>query len=98
MEAEVCIYATVAERDLRELYDKGHRLIVEELVEKMEAGEASPDEKRLFTQLMKQNNITAAPIEGTATAAMAQMAAKLATFGVLEEKAKVVPLRLPPSA
>jgi polyhydroxyalkanoate synthesis regulator phasin len=83
----------VAETELRELYDRGHRLVVEELVEKMESGEASPDEKRLFTQLMKQNNITAAPLEGTATQAMAQMAAKLTTFGSLEEKAKVVPIR-----
>lgn len=96
MGAEVCIHATVADTELRELYDQGHRLIVEELVQKMEAGEASPDEKRLFAQLMKQNNITAAPLEGTATQAMAQLAAKLHTFGSLEEKAKVVPLR-PPS-
>lgn len=96
MGSEVCAHATVPDASLRELYDKGHRIIVEQLVEKLEAGEQSPDDVRLFAQLMKQNNITAAPIEGTAIHAMAQMAAKLATFSVLEEKARVVPLQLPP--
>ena len=93
-----CTHATVASTELRELYNQGHRLIVKELVEKMEKGQATPDEKRLFIQLMKQNNITAAPLKGTATQAMAQLAAKLRTFGSLEEKAKVVPLLPPASA
>jgi hypothetical protein len=88
----------VADTDLRGLYDRGHKAIVEELVFKIEQGEASSEDRRLFAQLMKQNNINAAPLEGTATEAMARMAAKLHTFGSLEEKAKVVPLRLPPTA
>jgi hypothetical protein len=96
--AQLCTHATVADTDLRELYDRGHRAIVEELVIKIEDGQASTEERRLFAQLMKQNNINAAPIEGTATEAMARMAAKLHTFGALEEKTKVVPLRLPPTA
>lgn len=98
MERQVCTHATVNDASLRELYDRGHRAIVEKLVEKIDGGEPSAEDLRLFVQLMKQNNITAAPIEGTAIHAMAQMAAKLATFGVLEEKARVVPLRLPPIA
>lgn len=98
MEVQVCIHATVVDANLRELYDRGHRAIVEQLVEKIESGEPSAEDLRLFAQLMKQNNITAAPIEGTAIQAMAQMAAKLATFGALEEKVKVRPLQLPPIA
>lgn len=94
----LCTHATVADQDLRELYDRGHKAIVHELVAKIENGEASSEDRRLFAQLMKQNNINAAPIDDTATHAMARMAAKLSSFGALEEKAKVVPLRLPPSA
>lgn len=88
----------MANTDLRELYDAGHKLIVSELVGKLESGEASSEEKRLFAQLMKQNNISAAPIEGTAADAMKRMASKLHSFGTLEEKAKVVPIRPPASA
>lgn len=89
----------MAEESLRELYDRGHELVVKELVDKIEAGDAKPDDLRLFAQLMKQNNINAAPIEGTAAEAMTRMAAKLHSFGVLEEKAKVVPIRpLPPAS
>jgi hypothetical protein len=98
MGTDLCTHATVADSDLRELYDEGHKLIVNELVEKIRNGDASAEDRRLFTQLMKQNNISAAPIEGTATEAMARMAAKLHTFGSLEEKAKVVPIRPPASA
>ncbi len=84
--------------DLRELYDRGHKAVVEGLVEKIEEGTADDGDLRLFAQLMKQNNITAAPIEGTAAAAMQRMATKLHSFGTLEEKAKVVPIRPPASA
>lgn len=98
MGAELCTHATVADSDLRELYDEGHKLIVNELVEKIRNGDASAGDRRLFTQLMKQNNISAAPIEGTAADAMKRMASKLHSFGTLEEKAKVVPIRPPASA
>ena len=97
MGALFCTHATMAARELRELYDEGHRLVVEQLVERIESGNATAEDVRLFAQLMKQNNITAAPLEGTATAAMARMASKLQTFGRLEEKANVIPLR-PPTA
>jgi hypothetical protein len=98
MDAELCTHVTVADPNLRELYDRGHKAVVEELVEKIENGKAGDGDLRLFAQLMKQNNISAAPIEGTATEAMARMAAKLHTFGSLEEKAKVVPIRPPATA
>jgi hypothetical protein len=98
MGAELCTHATVADSDLRELYDEGHKLIVNELVEKIRNGDASTEDRRLFAQLMKQNNISAAPIEGTAAAAMQRMASKLHSFGTLEEKAKVVPIRPPATA
>jgi hypothetical protein len=87
-----------AESDLRDVYDRGHKAVVEALVTKIEDGQASAEDLRLFAQLMKQNNITAAPIKGTAGEAMQRMAAKLHSFGSLEEKAKVVPLRPPSSA
>jgi hypothetical protein len=98
MGAELCTHATVADINLRELYDRGHKKVVEGLVEKIENGAADDSDLRLFAQLMKQNNISAAPIEGTATEAMQRMAAKLHTFGSLEEKAKVVPIRSAPPA
>jgi hypothetical protein len=98
MGSEFCTHATVADTNLRELYDRGHKAVVEQLVEKIENGDAGDGDLRLFAQLMKQNNISAAPIEGTATEAMARMAAKLHTFGSLEEKAKVVPIRPAPPA
>lgn len=84
--------------NLRELYDRGHKAVVSKLVQRIEDGSADESELRLFAQLMKQNNISAAPIEGSATAAMARMAAKLHTFGTLEEKAKVVPIFPPATA
>ena len=88
----------MSEPNLRELYDRGHKAVVEQLVEKIERGVADENQLRLFAQLMKQNNISAAPIQGTATEAMARMANKLHTFGSLEEKAKVVPIRSAPPA
>jgi hypothetical protein len=88
--------------ELRDLYDEGHKLLVEQLVEKIRSGEAGTGDRALFAQLMRQNNISVARVDvGAAEALLAlqqAVASKLSTFGALEEKRRVIPLPLPPSA
>jgi hypothetical protein len=90
------------EDELRELYEKGHQLLVEDLVRKIEQGTAGTGDRALFAQLMRQNNISVAQVGPGALEAALKLqrlvASKCQTFGALEEKRKVLPMRLGPTA
>lgn len=77
--------------DLRETLDQIHEEVAFGILEDLRNGDKTA--RREALQLLKQNSISAAAMPETPTADLARMAGKL-NFQTLEEKAKVVPIRL----
>lgn len=77
--------------DLRETLDQIHEEVAFGILEDLRNGDKTA--RREALQLLKQNQISAAAMPETPTADLARMAGKL-NFQTLEEKAKVVPIRL----
>lgn len=77
--------------DLRETLDEIHELVARGILDDLRDGDKNA--RREALQLLKQNQISAAAMPETPTADLARMAGKL-NFQTLEEKAKVVPIRL----
>jgi hypothetical protein len=86
---QLCTHVTVA--DLRETLDQIHEEVAFGILEDLRNGDKNA--RRDALQLLKQNQISAAAMPETPTADLARMAGKL-NFQTLEEKAKVVPIRL----
>lgn len=76
---------------LRETLDQIHEEVAFGILEDLRNGDKNA--RRDALQLLKQNQISAAAMPETPTADLARMAGKL-NFQTLEEKAKVVPIRL----
>lgn len=76
---------------LRETLDQIHEEVAFGILEDLRSGDKNA--RRDALQLLKQNQISAAAMPETPTADLARMAGKL-NFQTLEEKAKVVPIRL----
>ena len=77
--------------DLKETLDQIHEEVAFGILEDLRNGDKGA--RRDALQLLKQNQISAAAMPETPTADLARMAGKL-NFQTLEEKAKVVPIRL----
>lgn len=77
--------------DLKETLDQIHEEVAFGILEDLRNGDKAA--RRDALQLLKQNQISAAAMPETPTADLARMAGKL-NFQTLEEKAKVVPIRL----
>jgi hypothetical protein len=77
--------------DLRETLDQIHEEVAFGILEDLRNGDKTA--RREALQLLKQNSVSAAAMPETPTAELARMAGKL-NFQTLEEKAKVVPIRL----
>lgn len=77
--------------DLRETLDQIHEEVAFGILEDLRNGDKAA--RREALQLLKQNQISAAAMPETPTADLARMAGKL-NFQTMEEKAKVVPIRL----
>lgn len=77
--------------DLKETLDQIHEEVAFGILEDLRNGDKSA--RREALQLLKQNQISAAAMPETPTADLARMAGKL-NFQTMEEKAKVVPIRL----
>jgi hypothetical protein len=77
--------------DLRETLDQIHEEVAFGILEDLRNGDKTA--RREALQLLKQNQISAAAMPETPTADLARMAGKL-NFQTMEEKAKVVPIRL----
>lgn len=77
--------------DLKETLDQIHEEVAFGILEDLRNGDKAA--RRDALQLLKQNQISAAAMPDTPTADLARMAGKL-NFQTLEEKAKVVPIRL----
>lgn len=77
--------------DLRETLDQIHEEVAYGILEDLRNGDKTA--RREALQLLKQNQISAAAMPETPTADLARMAGKL-NFQTMEEKAKVVPIRL----
>lgn len=77
--------------DLKETLDQIHEEVAFGILEDLRNGDKAA--RRDALQLLKQNQISAAAMPETPTADLARMAGKL-NFQTMEEKAKVVPIRL----
>ena len=77
--------------DLKETLDQIHEEVAFGILEDLRNGDKAA--RRDALQLLKQNQVSAAAMPETPTADLARMAGKL-NFQTLEEKAKVVPIRL----
>jgi hypothetical protein len=77
--------------DLKETLEQIHEEVAYGILEDLRNGDKTA--RREALQLLKQNQISAAAMPETPTADLARMAGKL-NFQTMEEKAKVVPIRL----
>lgn len=77
--------------DLKETLEQIHEEVAFGILEDLRNGDKTV--RREALQLLKQNQISAAAMPETPTADLARMAGKL-NFQTMEEKAKVVPIRL----
>lgn len=77
--------------DLRETLEQIHEEVAFGILEDLRNGDKNA--RRDALQLLKQNQISTAAMPETPTADLARMAGKL-NFQTLEDKAKVVPIRL----
>lgn len=77
--------------DLRETLEQIHEEVAFGILEDLRNGDKTA--RREALQLLKQNQISAAAMPETPTGDLARMAGKL-NFQTLEEKAKVIPIRL----
>jgi hypothetical protein len=77
--------------DLKETLEQIHEEVAYGILEDLRNGDKTA--RRDALQLLKQNQISAAAMPETPTADLARMAGKL-NFQTMEEKAKVVPIRL----
>ena len=84
---ELCTLVAVS--DLNEKLSKIHDLLAEDVLERLESGEASNDDRRVALQLLKQNAISAVPTENSP---LKNLSSKL-DFSAMAEK--VVPLKRP---
>ena len=76
---------------LKETLEQIHEEVAYGILEDLRNGDKTA--RREALQLLKQNQISAAAMPETPTADLARMAGKL-NFQTMEEKAKVVPIRL----
>jgi hypothetical protein len=77
--------------DLKETLEQIHEEVAHGILEDLRNGDKTA--RREALQLLKQNQISAAAMPETPTADLARMAGKL-NFQTMEEKAKVVSIRL----
>jgi hypothetical protein len=77
--------------DLKETLEQIHEEVAYGILEDLRNGDKTA--RREALQLLKQNQISAAAMPETPTADLARMAGKL-NFQTMEEKAKVMPIRL----
>ena len=80
--------------DLNEKLVKIHDLLAEDVLERLESGEASNDDRRVALQLLKQNAISAVPAENSP---LKNLSSKL-DFSSMAEKVVQLKRPEPPSA